>query len=328
MEYRTTMIFKEIEYLASLKAVSDILTVSLVDAKNSSTWIGSFTSKAIEKLSAKAGSEKTFSVFCKLLYTAFQGKNQDLHLDFYSYQDLECIRNRMPLTTSLNPSQKKYLIISYITDFDKIHYPLPLIIEDTEQIYEKPNPNNEFSGENARLKHENTELMLNLTRYEEEFLSYKAKTEQEIRDITRIKRQLEEESIMLKGELDAIIAQLEKKTLKSKEKEKNTRSKALSREKQENLLLRNELENCRKEIEVLRKADVSNKQLIDILREKIDNGEEERVLDSPVSDESPITSPFKHLNSRLVHSEDKSNLLSEFNSKLSQMQNLIKKNKP
>jgi coiled-coil domain-containing protein 61 len=330
MEYRNTVTFKEVEYLASIKAVSDILTVSLLDPKSSTTWIGTFTSKAIEKLTLKAGGQKPFLVFCKLLYTAIQGKNPSIHLDFYSYKDLEHIRKGSLTSTAFEPSKKMYLIISYITEFDKLHYPLPLIIDGEEtRNYETSKPTSDLTAENIRLKQENAALNKSLNSIKEEFFTYKERTDRRIEELLGIKDDLESEIRRMKEELDFIIEQLEEETRKrgnrrSHKEEKGIRS-GQNREKGENLLLKEEVNNYRKEIELLRKNDLTNRHMIDSLRKQLENMEEKQI-DSPMSAESPAQSPLKYLVTD-SHYEVKPDLLSEFSSQLSKMQNLIKKNK-
>ncbi|OMJ81465.1 hypothetical protein SteCoe_18083 [Stentor coeruleus] len=338
MEYRNTIVFKDTEYLATVKAITETLTISLIDSKTQSVYTGTFTSSNIEELTSKTGNTKNFTVFCKLLVSSLQGKNPSLHLDFFSYQDLESIRKGSTfLGSSVRPSKKKYLIISYITEFEKVHYPLALLLQDNEndkshevskEISYTKNQIDDFPREQTtKLKQENAFLNKKLSNFSDEFLAYKDKTDRKIEELTEIKHDLENEIQRMKEELDAIIIQLEddakKKAQTGNSNEIRYLKQNLAREKEENILLKAKLATCSKEIEVLRESDQGNKKMIEMLSRKMEEADE-KSLDSPDSSESPQRSPFKFSDSE---SQGSKNCLNELGSNLTRVQYLLKKHK-
>ncbi|KAA3678218.1 coiled-coil domain-containing protein 61 [Paragonimus westermani] len=87
--------------------------------------------KNIEELTRKTGSFKRFQIFVCMLQNALTQPSETLHLDVVSYGDLEILRRNKSNGTSFNENlsfnrDKRFLILTYVTEFDKIHYPLPL----------------------------------------------------------------------------------------------------------------------------------------------------------------------------------------------------------
>lgn len=330
MEYRNTVVFKQIEYLATVKSLTETLNVSLVETKTQKTWFGSFTPRNIEELTSKAGSMKSFAVFCKLLISSLQARNPGLRLDFFSYSDLENIRKGASvMAISIRPSKKKYLIVSYVTEFEKVHYPLILVLQEGEsgKTNEVSKIGKDNKTDNARLKQENLTLSKTLSSYEEDFLVYKEKSQKKIQELNNNKQELENEIHRMKNELDSIITQLEedarKKTSVSTNNEIRMLKQALIREKEENNLLKIRLATCSKEIEVLRESDQANKKMIEMLSRKVDEYKEKRA-ESPVISNSPKRISYKFNENE---TEGVGNCLNELESNLSRVQNLLKKHK-
>lgn len=326
MEYRNTVCFKDIEYLVCIKALNDILTLTLTNPKTSTTWTGSYTAKQIEDLTGKTGNTKSFAVFCKLLTAALQSKNPSLHLDFYSYQDLESLRKgSSKLSNSSKPSKKKYLIISYITDFEKVHYPLPVILQDLQnKDYEVSKPSD---SEVARLKQENAALLKSLNMLKEEFFSYRERTESKIDELTGIKQDLECEIQRMKEELDMIIMQLEdeaKKRNKDGGGEVKSLKANLARQVEENMYLKGELARSKVLIEELKNEEVTNRRMFEALNRKIDYDEEDEHI-VPIGSPQQTSFRFGSGSSRIE--EERSSHLSDLHSQISRVQHLIQKNK-
>ncbi|KAM9225038.1 centrosomal protein CCDC61 isoform 2-T2 [Dugong dugon] len=87
----------------------------------------------IEDLTHKTGNFKQFNIFCNMLASALTQSSESVTLDLLTYTDLESLRNRKmggrpgplaPRSAQLN--SKRYLILIYSVEFDRIHYPLPL----------------------------------------------------------------------------------------------------------------------------------------------------------------------------------------------------------
>ena len=330
MEFRNIITCKGIEYQTSVNAIAETLSISISDMTGQYVWIGNFTSKQIEALTSKVGSSKNFATFCKLLTASLQGKNPSLRVEFFSYQDIENMRkgNNL-LNISTRPSKKKYLIISYVNDFEKAHYPLTLFLQDTsaDRDFEVSKPTPDFLAENTKLKQENIILSKNLNNFKDEFLTYREKSERKIEELRRTNQELENEIQRMKEELDLIIAQLEEEAKKRSSQSSNYDIKlmkaALTREKEENSILKYELANCQKEIEFLRASDGSNKKLIDVLSKKIDFNEE-RDSDSPLSSDSPQHgTPMKGVS----ESNNELKAITEFGNQITKLKHLTQKNK-
>jgi coiled-coil domain-containing protein 61 len=109
----------------------------------------------IEELTLKSGNLKRFSLFVKMLSSAFSKSNDSVFVDLLTLSELEMIKARKGGSSSsasnkgiserdnshhhsssslrLNNAMKRYCILTYTGEFDRVHYPLSLVFE------EKPN---------------------------------------------------------------------------------------------------------------------------------------------------------------------------------------------
>lgn len=76
-----------------------------------------------------------FWVFCNNLYPYIFQSSESVSLDLLTYADLESLRQRktgsvpksnVPHGKTVSLNSKRYLIVTYTVEFDRIHYPLPL----------------------------------------------------------------------------------------------------------------------------------------------------------------------------------------------------------
>ena len=97
-------------------------------------WRGDFTSKYIEDITAKTGNFKKYAVFVKMLFSSLnENQSSSVFLDLLTYEDLESLKSRAgaPSRASRAPTgNKRYVILTYAAEFDRVHYPLPLLYED------------------------------------------------------------------------------------------------------------------------------------------------------------------------------------------------------
>ncbi|XP_074932415.1 centrosomal protein CCDC61-like isoform X3 [Phalacrocorax aristotelis] len=97
------------------------------------TWRGEFDADFIEDLTRKTGNFKQFGIFCDMLESALMQSSRSVTLELLTYADLETLRSqkmgaisRPPLSSASHLNAKRYLILVYSVEFDRIHYPLPL----------------------------------------------------------------------------------------------------------------------------------------------------------------------------------------------------------
>ncbi|NWV88754.1 CCD61 protein, partial [Machaerirhynchus nigripectus] len=96
-------------------------------------WRGEFDATFIEDLTRKTGNFKQFGIFCSMLESALKQSSESVSLELLTYTDLETLHSRKvgaitrPPPPSSSPlNTKRYLILIYSVEFDRIHYPLPL----------------------------------------------------------------------------------------------------------------------------------------------------------------------------------------------------------
>ncbi|KAM6325748.1 LOW QUALITY PROTEIN: centrosomal protein CCDC61 [Alca torda] len=95
-------------------------------------WRGEFDAAFIEELTHKTGNFK-LGVFCSMLESALTQSSESVSLELLTYADLETLRSRKvgamprpPPPTASPLNAKRYVILVYSVEFDRIHYPLPL----------------------------------------------------------------------------------------------------------------------------------------------------------------------------------------------------------
>jgi coiled-coil domain-containing protein 61 len=124
------------------------LFVDLEELSTSSSWHGEFSSSYVENITRKTGSFKRFDVLVKMLVGALQARTETVFLDLLTYADLEALRVRKAggpssaipnastpaRTVTVATNTKRYLILTYVAEFDRIHYPLPLLFEEVPTV--------------------------------------------------------------------------------------------------------------------------------------------------------------------------------------------------
>nr|XP_033811931.1 coiled-coil domain-containing protein 61 isoform X3 [Geotrypetes seraphini] len=179
----------------------------------------------IEDLTHKTGNFKQFSIFCSMLESALMQSSESVTLDLLTYADLEQLRNRkmgsgiwhVPTTKSAALNSKRYLILIYSVEFDRIHYPLPLpyvgkpdpvklqkvireLKDELSLLKSKQNKDyrdieiRRLRAEVERLAEEKQELEMTMLQLQEEAkLSHKSGALKEVRILKKIVKNLEAE---------------------------------------------------------------------------------------------------------------------------------------
>ncbi|XP_023868942.1 centrosomal protein CCDC61 isoform X1 [Salvelinus sp. IW2-2015] len=126
--------FRGVGFAVKIELEEGLLIVEISDAMTADQWRGEFDPAYIEDLTRKTGNFKQFPIFCSMLESAVSNSSESVTLDLLTYADLELLRNRKagvvgrPRAQQQSPnlSAKRYLILIYTVEFDRIHYPLPL----------------------------------------------------------------------------------------------------------------------------------------------------------------------------------------------------------
>ncbi|MEE6489933.1 hypothetical protein FKM82_015735 [Ascaphus truei] len=113
-------VFRGIEHVLRVRDGGDRLEVEVEDTMTTDQWRGEFDAE------------------CECHYVTLRGNGQtaseSVTLDLLTYADLELLRHRKaggalrqaPPPRSATLHSKRYLILIYSVEFDRIHYPLPL----------------------------------------------------------------------------------------------------------------------------------------------------------------------------------------------------------
>jgi coiled-coil domain-containing protein 61 len=108
----------------------------------------------VEEMTQKAGNFKKFSVYVQMLVSAFAKDNENLFIDIVTTSDLERMKaqkkndqnnsqmaNRATtpaaVSTSLHSKSRdtrRFVILTYVNQFDRVHYPLPLLLEEAPNV--------------------------------------------------------------------------------------------------------------------------------------------------------------------------------------------------
>lgn len=141
--------FNRVEYIVNLTQTADIVSFEIEDDHND-RWSGDFTAQYVEEITMKAGSFKKFDIFLKMMVSAFDKDSENVYVDILTYADLEMLRNRKvaaasgesKMNTSVDSTNsknalskmKRYMILTYRGEFDKVHFPLPLSFEEVPNV--------------------------------------------------------------------------------------------------------------------------------------------------------------------------------------------------
>ncbi|XP_019940845.1 centrosomal protein CCDC61 isoform X4 [Paralichthys olivaceus] len=126
--------FRGVEFSVKIEVDKGLLMVEISDSMTADQWRGEFDPAYIEDLTRKTGNFKQFPIFCSMLESAVRKMSDSVTLDLLTYADLELLRNRKAGVVSRPRGNqqssaltaKRYLILIYTVEFDRIHYPLPL----------------------------------------------------------------------------------------------------------------------------------------------------------------------------------------------------------
>ncbi|XP_022328744.2 centrosomal protein CCDC61-like isoform X1 [Crassostrea virginica] len=224
----TSYVFRGIEYIITMIIQGgNSLTVEVEDRLTADQWRAQFDSAYIEDLTHKTGNFKQFHIFTSMLESAITQSSDSVSLDLLTFADLESLRQRkvgtatktsIPANRTVSLNSKRYLILTYTVEFDRIHYPLPLpymgkpdpraLQETIRQLREELKSLRHQQGssdfrikEVEKLQKENKALLKEKEEIEEEFLRFRREMKststgsavKEIRMLKSVTKNLEEE---------------------------------------------------------------------------------------------------------------------------------------
>ncbi|KAG5890197.1 hypothetical protein JTB14_010659 [Gonioctena quinquepunctata] len=123
----TTCNFHGQEYLFKMNILCNNLEILVTDKSSGEEWQCSYDATYIENLTHKTGNFKQFDIFIAMIKSGLLRTSESVTLDLLTFEDLELLRSRK-ITKSVGPNNnnRRYLIVTYVVEFDKIRYPLPL----------------------------------------------------------------------------------------------------------------------------------------------------------------------------------------------------------
>ncbi|XP_064602133.1 centrosomal protein CCDC61-like isoform X2 [Liolophura sinensis] len=217
-------VFRGVEYVVTMQVQNgNSLMIEVEDRVTADQWRATLDSTYVEDLTHKTGNFKQFNIFVNMLESALSQTSECVSLDLMTYGDLESLRQRKSGVKSSVPAarttlnSKRYLILTYTVEFDRIHYPLPLpyvgkpdprALQETIRQLRKDIKNLKQQGasdfkhkEFEKLQRENKALCREKEELEEAFLQYRRELKQttegqaikEIRILKSVVKNLEEE---------------------------------------------------------------------------------------------------------------------------------------
>ncbi|KAG3016438.1 hypothetical protein PC121_g14447 [Phytophthora cactorum] len=197
LETSATLEFHGARYVVTVQVQQQMLHVQ-VEAADAATpsnvWTGKFPASDVEQLTRQTGNSKRFPVFVQMLLTALHRRSETVFVDLLTAADLDLYRQRklhpgaisegLTSAATATGNGKRYLILTYAVEFDRVHYPLPLIQELSpppevlqrtirrlrQALAENENvsaneSNSRLAEENAALREENRCLKNTLKQY-------------------------------------------------------------------------------------------------------------------------------------------------------------------
>jgi len=114
------------------------LVIDVEEKFTGEMWHGDFSAKYVEEITHKTGVYKKFNVFVKMLVSAVKSHSGDqnveannlVQLSLLSQQDVMALKSSQAKSEQSSQTatkkDKKYMIMTYEGEFEKVHYPLPL----------------------------------------------------------------------------------------------------------------------------------------------------------------------------------------------------------
>lgn len=280
--------FHGVAYLLTVSTIEgETLCLEVEQKSDCSRWRGDFTSRYIEDITSKTGNFKKFAVFVKMLLSALKQASDSVFVDLLTYQDLELLKSRKaggqaPPPRTQPPNNKRYLIMTYAAEFDRVHYPLPLLYEEHPdpqhlkriisqlrsevealQLEAGSRSGSQVSAELRRLREENSSLRQQIKQLERSGVGPAAPgAGGESGELTRELRAARKDRDLLASRVEALEAELER--------ERGLHRRELRRKAKEQQEMGDELGRAK---ELIRELKMRIRQLTEELERARDNAD-------------------------------------------------------
>jgi coiled-coil domain-containing protein 61 len=203
-------------YLTTVTVVEEeCLSIIIEKDDSGEQWKGEFSTRYIEDVTQRTGNSKKFSVFTKMLLSALHQSSDSVYVDILTFADLEALRSKAarkaPSTSSASKdNNKRYLILTYAAEFDKVNYPLPLSFIDEPSAHDLKSTVNRLRAELQLLRKSGSRpAELAVHKLEKENAALKAQLRQleRVPDSASRTRQIEIERDDLKANFDSLRAE-------------------------------------------------------------------------------------------------------------------------
>eukprot|EP00931_Biecheleriopsis_adriatica_P056948 TRINITY_DN3377_c0_g2_i4.p1 TRINITY_DN3377_c0_g2~~TRINITY_DN3377_c0_g2_i4.p1 ORF type:complete len:589 (-),score=117.16 TRINITY_DN3377_c0_g2_i4:122-1888(-) len=130
--------FHDTEYVLAIAGDTESISIEVEHAEDGRRWRAKFAARFIEEITQRTGNAKKFDVFVRMLLSALAQESDAVYLDVLTARDLEMLRRHAnpqgpPTTSTATQSDKRYMILTYRAEFDKVHYPLPLPLDERSE---------------------------------------------------------------------------------------------------------------------------------------------------------------------------------------------------
>ena len=112
-------------------------------------WESDFTSAFVQEITTRVGNTKRFAIFVKMIQMAVTGATDEVSFDVLTPE--EALRGQQSMVRSTD--DKMYFVLNHVTQFENVHFPLPLkinpfTVEELKIIIRK------YRKENLKLRNE------------------------------------------------------------------------------------------------------------------------------------------------------------------------------
>jgi len=121
--------FHEIDYSIRIQVTDNRFFLEAQNVDTGELWRNCFEKVYIEDITRKASSFKKFKVFTKMLLDAMAcdgDPNCAVSINLHTYEHLEALIQTKTQKVSNRAKNKRYLILTYEADYDRVQYPLCL----------------------------------------------------------------------------------------------------------------------------------------------------------------------------------------------------------